>query len=117
MEIKYKEKELATVRLNTDSLVIDINQGKFNYDETFSFHDQIKSILETKFASLENKLDIIIDMRKVIYMDSTCIGIFVRFHQYALARKGGIVLLNVNSTVKHLLDMTRLSELFRFISS
>lgn len=115
MEVKYKEKNLATIKVNDESLEIDLNLSRFTYDESFSFHDQIMDILEKKFKSLEKKLDILIDMREVIYMDSTNIGIIVRFHQYALARNGGIVLLNVSPTVKYLFDTTGLSDLFRFI--
>lgn len=113
MDISHNGEKICEIERQDSSLEVRVVKSKFNYEESFKFYEGIAAIVEEAFKE-ENKIEITIDLHQVVFVDSTCMGILVRIHQLAERKGGGLVLRNVNSTIMHLLNMTRLSEIFKF---
>ncbi|PKK89213.1 MAG: hypothetical protein CVV64_15510 [Candidatus Wallbacteria bacterium HGW-Wallbacteria-1] len=111
MEIKYSQELLCTAVEEDDRVKVVVMKPKFNYEETFCFYEKVSEFLE---SLPEAPRPVLIDLTSVIYVDSTCMGILVRLYQKAAETGGHVVLAGVSPTIMHLLNMTRLSELFKF---
>lgn len=60
---------------------------------------------------LKEKLQVIIDLTDVSYMDSTGLGVFVGFYKSINASNGHMELIGLSSRLKRLFDITGLSEI------
>lgn len=113
MDISHNGEKICEAEKRDSNLEVRVLKSKFNYEESFKFYEGIAQIVEEAFKENQN-LEITVDLHQVVFVDSTCMGILVRIHQLAEKKGGGLVLRNVNSTIMHLLNMTRLSEIFKF---
>lgn len=53
---------------------------------------------------------VVLDLGKVSYMDSTCLGELLQVQKILERRGGYLVLINVPARVRHLLDISRLTD-------
>jgi anti-sigma B factor antagonist len=68
--------------------------------------DKIESLVEA------GKVTIIIDLADVTYVDSVGLGEFVLCYKTVSAKKGKLILRNLNEQIRVLLSRTKLSYLF-----
>lgn len=66
-----------------------------------------------KEIDLEQSPHIVIDFKKVEYIDSSFIGVLIQIHRKAQNRKTNLVFINVNENIKSLFHLTKLSSIFQ----
>jgi len=103
--MNYKQKVLGHILLIT----IEISEAGLNQSEKF------KNYLLDNSATDNPK--IIIDMAKVLYMDSSFIGALVVGLKRVLSKNGEMVLINIQNDVLALFELTRLDQVFKIYES
>jgi anti-sigma B factor antagonist len=103
--MNYKKKVLDQILLIT----IEISEAGLNQSEEF------KNYLLDNSATDNPK--IIIDMAKVLYMDSSFIGALVVGLKRVLSKNGEMVLINIQNDVLALFELTRLDQVFKIYES
>ncbi len=63
----------------------------------------------------KNKTRVILNLRNVEYMDSTGLGALIGMSETLRYRRGNLVLMNVGETVKKMLAITQMTELFAIV--
>lgn len=72
--------------------------------------------LRTKLLELKNN-NLILDLVNVTYLNSTALGILLSAHSEYLINDSEIIIVNSNSTVENLLNITQLSLVFTVLDS
>jgi anti-sigma B factor antagonist len=75
-------------------------------EETQDLRDTLKEIAEKK----QNNL--IIDLDKVTYLNSTALGVLISAHANFAKREGKIILCNVSESIENIFVITKLSLVF-----
>lgn len=78
-------------------------------------YDSMK--IEEVFNSINPDLDVAIDCSEITFVDSTIIGIFVRFSLARSKNSKTVSLIDVKSFFIQLLELAKLKKLFNFYSS
>jgi len=68
-------------------------------------------------ADLNGHTNIEIDLSRTTFMDCTGLGVLIALRNLARARKGGVRLVNPNSTVQRLFDVVRAGEIFEIVDA
>ena len=93
------------VEENITVITVNITEASMNQSEDF------KSYL---FANcVENAPKLVIDLTQVKYMDSSFIGALVAGLKHILIKQGEMTLVNVQSDVLALFELTRLDKVFK----
>ena len=98
MKIEKKEEGNCVILKLTGSLIEGVKSEEFN--------------LVIKSLTKENKLNIIVDLDDVKYINSTGLSILFRGYRTIDSNKGVFKLVNVNDKFKKLLSITKLDTLF-----
>lgn len=77
--------------------------------EVQSLQQTVNSILADK----ENVKGVMVDMEKVVYINSSGIGLLIHIFKIMQARKHRLALYKLNSKVTDILKLTKLYEVFR----
>ncbi|WP_353139037.1 STAS domain-containing protein [Pseudopedobacter sp.] len=104
--MKLEEKDLGN-----DISLITIEEAEAN----LNIADDFKSKIIEKIESGERNL--IISFKKVTYIDSSFLGALVSVLKALLAVNGKLVLVDVNSNIYSLFEITRLNKVFIVESS
>ncbi len=96
------------VEKNDNYNIIEL-EGKFiGGEETDALRD--------KLLELKNN-NLILDLVNVTYLNSTALGILLSAHSEYVINNNEIVIVNSNSTVENLLNITQLSLVFTVLDS
>lgn len=100
-----------TKRIEENILVITVNiiEASMNQSEDF------KSYIYANCADEAPKL--VIDLSQVKYMDSSFIGALVAGLKHVLTKHGEMTLVNVQSDVLALFELTRLDKVFKIYTT
>ena len=80
-------------------------------DETDELRQTIKNIADQK------KRNLIIDLDKVTYLNSTALGVLISAHAHFAKKEGKIVLCNVGKSIENLFVITKLTLVFPIFDS
>lgn len=80
-------------------------------DETDELRQTIKDIADQK------KRNLIIDLDKVSYLNSTALGVLISAHAHFAKKEGKIVLCNVGKSIENLFVITKLTLVFPIFDS
>ncbi len=80
-------------------------------DETDELRQTIKNIADQK------KRNLIIDLDKVSYLNSTALGVLISAHAHFAKKEGKIVLCNVGKSIENLFVITKLTLVFPIFDS
>jgi anti-anti-sigma factor len=101
----------VTAHTKNDVTILFLN-GKLSMGHgDVDLHKAIQDLL------LEHKLNIVLNMRKLSYLDSTGIGVLVSKFKSAAQREGRLVICEPNSKVMGLLEMTQLDKVMSIYDS
>ena len=81
--------------------------GRFDFKVYRDFQDAYKRLLDDRTVS-----EIEIEMDKLIYMDSSALGMLLQLDECARAANKTVALLNTSGPVSKLLDVASFSTLF-----
>jgi anti-sigma B factor antagonist len=82
-------------------------KGQFIGDEeTDELRDSLQSVAEQK------KNQLIINLEKVTYLNSTALGVLISAHANFVKRDGRVILCNVSSSIKNIFVITKLTLVF-----
>ena len=99
MQIKHEyEGRLATIWLH-GRLTKQLNPVAYDY-----FKEMLSSNSEF--------IDLIIDLKKVVHMDSSGVGLLVQIYKSITERGGRVALVRLSDSVRATLKMTRLDDIF-----
>ena len=99
------EKELK------DDIVIEkINLKRATYKEAEEFKNFVQNDIEAGWKK------IIIDMKSCEFMDSTFLGVLVNSLKQSEKSNGNLILASVHDDAQAILDITRISGLFKIYS-
>lgn len=94
---------------NITVITVNITEASMNQSEDF------KSFLYVNCADEAPKL--VVDLSQVKYMDSSFIGALVAGLKHVLTRHGEMALVNVQSDVLALFELTRLDKVFKIYAT
>lgn len=80
-------------------------------EETSQLRDKLSEIVEQK------KNNLIIDLDKVTYLNSTALGVLISAHANFVKRDGKVVLCNVSKSIENLFVITKLTLVFPIYTS
>jgi len=75
-------------------------------EETDKLRDTLKQIAEQK------KNNMIINLEKVTYLNSTALGVLISAHANFVKRNGKIILTNVSKSIENIFVITKLTMVF-----
>lgn len=92
-------------------LVINI-EGEFDIEVTTDFKDHVYNLINDKDFK-----DILIDFRKITFLDSSGIGSLVKLGQRIQTdREGKIYVYGASDYIKGIIEITRLDNFFKIIN-
>jgi len=97
MEIKLKE---------TDGVVLFDIEGEIDLYNAPALKNEIKKKIE------EQKYNIVINLRRVSYIDSSGIGALISSLSNLKKYQGGLKIVNVTGSVKKVFELTKLTSFF-----
>ena len=98
MMVSIEEREAA--------VVIDIKEERLDAHNSSDFKNQMLNLFE------EGKVNLIIDMNGVRFVDSSGLGALVSGYKNANSREGNLKLCGLQSQVKSMFELTRLHRVF-----
>ena len=85
--------------------VVIVPQSRFD----FGTHKQFRTCYkDNKKVSQQY----VVDMREVVYMDSSAMGMLLLLREHAIANKGGVEIVNCKPEVKKILAIANFDRLF-----
>jgi anti-sigma B factor antagonist len=90
-------------RIVSDVAMLQISGRVTVTDGTAIFDDALRRLVDG------GRVKLILDLGGVPYIDSTALGIILRAHATVTRRGGALRLLHVGASVRHILELTRLS--------
>jgi anti-sigma B factor antagonist len=92
-------------------LLIEIAISEANLDNADKFKTQVTKLLD------RHKKSIIIDLKRVEYIDSSFLGALVAILKHAIAMKLEIILVGLTKDINDLLLLIRLDKVFKIYSN
>jgi len=103
------------VKIKKQSNIADYFLINLSGDITTENAEMIKGVLLN--AIKNGHLNLILDMSKVTYINSSGIGVLVEALQHINKLKGDLVLLNLREKVKEIFKLTKLDSIFKTVNS
>ncbi len=89
-------------------------EGNISAGDEFSIAEKFEEII---YADEQKIPKFIIDMKKVPYINSAVLGIFLNLYKYATSKKGRIVFVNLTPEVENIMNITKLTSIFEMYST
>ena len=102
---------IQIIKDEPNHLLIEIAISDANLDNADQFKTQIIKLLDL------HKKSIIIDLKKVEYIDSSFLGAMVAILKHAIAMKQEIILISLTKDINDLLLLIRLDKVFKIYSN
>jgi len=80
-------------------------------EETDKLRDALVGIAQQK------KNNLVIDLAKATYLNSTALGVLISAHANFVKREGKIILSNVNKSIQNIFVITKLSLVFSIVET
>jgi len=101
----YQEEQVG------DVLIIRIDEDRFDSTVSPEFKTELLRLIEA-----EHIRNILIDLKKVEYVDSSGLGALLFGHRQAKAKSGKLKLLNINPKVSTLIKIAKLEDILEHFS-
>lgn len=88
--------------------------GKVTVTLTGSLYVEVVAKLREDVLQLidSGKVNIVIDMNSLEYIDSAGLGVLITFQKRVLQRNGGVTVRGLQGVVRELFELTRLDKVF-----
>lgn len=102
---------IVNVEEKGDLVIMEIKEERLDAHNSGDLKSQMLSLFE------EGKINIIIDLKEVRFVDSSGLGALVSGYKNASARNGNLKLCGLQPQVKSMFELTRLHRVFEIFSS
>ncbi|MBI5324501.1 MAG: STAS domain-containing protein [Ignavibacteriae bacterium] len=102
-QIKIEEK--------TNGVVLNLKGQFIGGEETDKLRETLVGIAQQK------KNNLVIDLAKTTYLNSTALGVLISAHANFVKREGKIILCNVNKSIQNIFVITKLSLVFTIVET
>lgn len=102
-QIKIEEK--------SSGIILSLKGQFIGGDETDKLREALVGIAQQK------KNNLVIDLAKTTYLNSTALGVLISAHANFVKREGKIILCNVNKSIQNIFVITKLSLVFTIVET
>ncbi len=90
-----------------DLLVAEVQLEEANLTQSDGFKEEMIALID------QGNHHILVDFRKVKYVDSSFLGALVSALKYAMAQEGDVAVVNLNKDIHDLFSLIRLDKVFK----
>jgi anti-sigma B factor antagonist len=94
-----------------DGVVLTLKGQFIGGEETDKLRDALVGIAQQK------KNNLVIDLAKTTYLNSTALGVLISAHANFVKREGRIILCNINKSIQNIFVITKLSLVFTIVET
>lgn len=95
----------------SEGVVLSLKGQFIGGEETDKLREALVGIAQQK------KNNLVIDLAKATYLNSTALGVLISAHANFVKREGKIILCNVNKSIQNIFVITKLSLVFTIVET